>query len=449
MNYIPHDYQTQATNFILEHEKSAVFLDMGLGKSVITLTAIKKLCVDRKEVKKVLVIAPFRVAQYTWPEELKKWDHLKSLTFSVVMGTAEKRKKALDKPADIHIINTENVAWLINDSGHSFDFDMLVVDELSSFKNHKSKRFRALAKVCHLVKRVIGLTGTPASNSFLDLWSEFYILDQGERLERKFYRFLDKYFQPCDRFGYKYKPRLGSEQKIQDNISDITISMKAIDLLKLPECFYHDIYVTLSDKEYKAYNSIKNDLFLRLGGEEIDVKNAAALCTKLLQIANGMVYLDGQDGEKSTAEIHTRKLEALESLLESANGKNVLIACWYKHDQARIKAKFGARSIDTEQDIRAWNEGKIPIGIIHPFSAGRGLNLQQGGSILIWYGLAWSLEGYLQTNARIYRQGQSNTVMIYHILAANTIDSEVLKRLQRKDTSQKALLEAVRAEMEA
>jgi len=444
MKYKPHNYQTYATNFILEHPEAAVFLDMGLGKSVITLTAIRELCLNRFEVGKVLVIAPLRVARDTWSTEIHKWDHLKGLTYSIVIGTVDERKSALKKKAHIYLINRENVSWLIEESGFSFDFDMVVIDELSSFKSYQAKRFRSLLKVRPKVKRIVGLTGTPSSNGLMDLWAEFRVLDLGKRLGRFITHYRNTYFQPDKRNGmviYSYKPLPGAEDSIYEQISDMTISMKAVDHLNMPECVFNEVSVSLSKEERSKYDTLRDDLILSIGESEIDAANAASLSNKLSQMANGAVY--GSD--QSVIKIHDHKLDALEDLIESANGKPVLVAYWFKHDLDRIKARFKVREIKTSKDITDWNDGKIPVAVIHPASAGHGLNLQAGGSTLIWFGLTWSLELYQQTNARLWRQGQkSATVVIHHIVTEDTIDELILKALHKKEKSQNALIDAVR-----
>ena len=444
MKYKPHNYQTYATNFILEHPEAAVFLDMGLGKSVITLTAIRELCLNRFEVGKVLVIAPLRVARDTWSTEIHKWDHLKGLTYSIVIGTVDERKSALKKKAHIYLINRENVSWLIEESGFPFDFDMVVIDELSSFKSYQAKRFRSLLKVRPKLKRIVGLTGTPSSNGLMDLWAEFRVLDLGKRLGRFITHYRNTYFQPDKRNGmviYSYKPLPGAEDAIYEQISDMTISMKAVDHLNMPECVFNEVSVSLSKEERSKYDTLRDDLILSIGESEIDAANAASLSNKLSQMANGAVY--GSD--QSVIKIHDHKLDALEDLIESANGKPVLVAYWFKHDLERIKARFKVREIKTSKDITDWNDGKIPVSVIHPASAGHGLNLQAGGSTLIWFGLTWSLELYQQTNARLWRQGQkSATVVIHHIVTEDTIDELILKALHKKEKSQNALIDAVR-----
>jgi len=446
MKYKPHEYQTYATNFILEHPVSAVLLDMGLGKSVITLTALYDLCLERFEISKVLVIAPLRVARDTWPAEIEKWDHLKGLTYSVAVGSEAQRKAALMQKVNIHIINRENVDWLVAKSGIPFDYDMVVIDELSSFKSHQAKRFKSLMKVRPLVKRIVGLTGTPSSNGLMDLWAQFRLLDTGKRLGRFVGNYRDTFFIPDKRnqqIIFSYKPKPGAEESIYSLISDITISMKSTDYLKMPECVINEVVVALSEKERKKYDSLKQDLVLTLKGEEIDAVNAAALSNKLCQMANGAVYGEA----KKVFDIHDRKLDALEDLIESANGRPVLIAYWYKHDLERIQKRYDVESLNSSDSIKRWNNGEIPVAIIHPASAGHGLNLQTGGSTLIWFGLTWSLELYQQTSARLWRQGQNETVVIHHIITKGTIDEIIMGALRKKEKTQSALIEAVKASL--
>ena len=447
MKYKPHEYQSYATEFILSHPISAVFLEMGLGKSVITLSAIFDLCLDSFLVCKVLVIAPLRVARDTWPAEINKWDHIKGLSYSVAVGTEKERIDALKKQSTLYIINRENVDWLVHKSGIPFHFDMVVIDELSSFKSYGAKRFKSLLKVRPSVKRIVGLTGTPSSNGLMDLWAEFRILDLGQRLGRYISHYRNTYFKPDKRNAqiiFSYKPLPGAEEEIYKQISDITISMKSTDYLKMPKYVSNEVFVTLSDKEWKVYSDFKEDMVANLGDEEIDAVNAAVLSGKLLQMANGAVY----DSENKAHVIHDKKLDALEDLIEGANGKPVLVAYWYKHDLERIKDRFPVRQIQSSKDIEDWNDGKIPIAVIHPASAGHGLNLQSGGSTLIWFGLTWSLELYQQTNARLYRQGQKDTVIVHHIITKNTIDEDVLLALTKKEKTQDALIDAVKANLE-
>ncbi len=446
VKYNPHKYQTYATNFILKHPIAAVFLEMGLGKSVITLTAIFDLCLDSFEIGKVLVIAPLRVARDTWPAEINKWEHLKGLEFSVAIGTKQERLAALRKPASVYLINRENVDWLVNKSGIPFDYDMVVIDELSSFKSYGAKRFKSLLKVRPRAKRIVGLTGTPSSNGLMDLWAEFRILDMGKRLGRYITHYRNSFFTPDKRnqqIVFSYKPLPGAEDAIYRLISDITISMKSVDFLKMPECVINEVPVYLNGKEQSVYDHFREEMVLEFADEEIDAMNAAVLSGKLLQMANGAIY----DDDKNSHIIHDRKLDALEDLIEGANGKPVLIAYWYNHDLERIKTRFNVREIKTSKDIKDWNNGDISVGVIHPASAGHGLNLQSGGSTLIWFGLTWSLELYQQTNARLWRQGQNETVVIHHIITKGTIDEDVMRALKRKEKTQSDLINAVKANL--
>ena len=447
MNFKPHDYQAYAIKYIEEHPIAAVLLDMGLGKTVISLTASFDLLFDSFLIHRVLVIAPLRVARDTWPVEIEKWSHLKGLTYAVAVGTVKERKTALLKQADVTIINRENVPWLIDASGFPFDYDMVIVDELSSFKNHKSKRFKALMKVRPFVKRIVGLTGTPSSNGLMDLWSEFKLLDQGHRLGRFISQYRLNYFVPDKRNGeiiYSYKPLPYAEDAIYRKISDITISMKSEDHLQMPELISTEYDVELSEAERDRYEDLKQEFILNLPGGEVTAANAAALTGKLCQLANGAIYSDS--GE--VISFHDRKLDALEDIIESMNGKPLLVAYWFKHDLARIKERFPVREIRSSQDISDWNAGRIPVAVIHPASAGHGLNLQSGGHTLVWFGLTWSLELYKQTNARLWRQGQaSRTVVIEHILTKGTIDERIMKALSKKEMTQEALINAVKADL--
>lgn len=447
MKYNPHNYQRYAAEFIIAHPISALLLDMGLGKTSITLTAINDLLFDSFEIHKVLVVAPLRVARDTWSAEIEKWEHLKNLRYSVVIGTAQERISALCIPADIYIINRENIQWLVEESGLPFDFDMAVIDELSSFKNHQSKRFRAFMKSRPKLKRIVGLTGTPAGNGLMDLFAEFKLLDMGERLGRLIGQYRNTYFQPDKRNGmviYSYKPLPDAEQRIYDKISDITISMKAADHLIMPELVSTEYMVQFSENEKEKYDRLKKDLIFSTEDNEVTAANAASLSNKLSQMANGAVYSD----DESVIEIHDRKLDALEDIIESMNGKPLLVAYWFKHDLERIRKRFDVREIKSSEDISDWNSGKIPVALIHPASAGHGLNLQSGGSTLVWFGLTWSLELYQQTNARLWRQGQTaDTVVIQHIIAKSTIDEQIMKALKTKDTTQAALITAVKAEV--
>ena len=452
MIYKPHNYQDYAIDYIETHPVAAVFLDMGLGKTSTTLTAINNLLFDSFEVHKVLVIAPLRVARDTWTAEVEKWDHLRSLRCSVAVGTEPQRRAAFDRQADIYIINRENLGWLIEESKIPFDFDMVVIDELSSFKNHNTKRFKSLLKVRPRVSRIVGLTGTPASNGLMDLWAEFRILDMGERLGRFITKYRTDYFMPDKRNGqiiYSYKPLPYAEDAIYKKISDITISMKSTDHLQMPELISSEYEVQLSDEERKHYDELKQDLVLTLGDGEITASNAASLSGKLSQMANGAIY----DDDGNTIHIHDRKLDALEDIIEAANGKPILVAYWFKHDLARIEERLRNLHIpfsrlDDSVSIRRWNSGEIPVALIHPASAGHGLNLQSGGSTIVWFGLTWSLELYQQTVARLWRQGQtSSIVVVQHIVTKGTIDNRIIRALSQKEHTQTALIDAVKANL--
>lgn len=441
MKYVPHEYQEYAKGFIIRENVSALFLDCGLGKTVITLTAIWELLLDYFEIRKILVIAPLRVARDTWTGELEKWEHLQGIVMSAVLGSEKERITALNRKANVYVINRENVEWLV---GHCrWDFDMVVIDELSSFKSHKAKRFKALKKVRPMVKRIVGLTGTPAPNGLIDLWAEIGILDMGQRLGRFIGGYRERFFVPDKRSRemiFSYKPREGAEEAIYQLLSDICISMKAVDYLEMPECVYNRVEVAMNDKEIELYQQLEKDMLIPYEDGDIDAVNAAGLSNKLTQMANGAVY--DENGE--VKHIHDRKLEALEDLVEAANGKPVLIAYWYKHDLARIKEYIGAAELDTAEDFQKWNVGEIPVAVIHPASAGHGLNLQAGGSTLIWFGLTWSLELYQQMNARLWRQGQKETVVIHHLIAKGTLDEQIMESLAKKDSGQSALVDAVK-----
>ena len=447
MKFIPHKYQRYAVDFIKQHSISALLLDMGLGKTVISLTAINDLMFDSFEVHKILIIAPLRVARFSWGAEIRKWDHLKNLRYSIVVGTEKERRAALQQKADIYIINRENLPWLIENS--KFDYDMVVVDELSSFKNYQAKRFKALMKVRPSVKRIVGLTGTPSSNGLMDLFAEFKLLDMGHRLGRFIGQYRTAYFQPDKMNGmvvYSYKPLPGAEEKIYEKISDITISMKATDHLQMPALISSCYEVELSAAERQKYEQLKKDLVLPIGDDEITAANAAALSGKLCQLANGAIY----DDDNKAVRIHDRKLDALEDIIESMNGRPLLVAYWFKHDFDRIaerlsELKVPFSKLDTDESIVKWNSGEIPVALIHPASAGHGLNLQSGGSTLVWFGITWSLELYQQTVARLWRQGQKHTVVIQHIITKNTIDENIMAALEKKEHTQNALIDAVKA----
>ena len=452
MEFKPHDYQKYAIEFIESHPIAAVILQMGLGKTVCTLTAIEHLMYDTFEVSKVLIVAPLRVAKVTWSDEIDKWDHLSHLTYSVAVGSEKERLSALKKKADLYMINRENLQWLIEKSGLPFDYDMVVLDELSSFKSWQSKRFRAFMKVRPKVQRVVGLTGTPSSNGLMDLFAEFKCLDMGERLGRFITQYRNAFFIPDRMNGqvvYSYKPRPFAEEEIYRRIGDITISMKALDHLKMPELIENRYPVYMDDGEKQQYESMKKNLILPyLENEAITAANAAALSGKLCQMANGAVYSD----EGSVVHIHDRKLDALEDIIEAAQGP-ILLCYWFKHDLERITKKLDELKVEyarisSDGSIRMWNEGKFQVGLIHPASAGHGLNLQAGGNHIVWFGLTWSLELLEQSNARLWRQGQrAETVVVQYLVTAGTIDERILDAISKKEKDQNALIDAVKAEL--
>ena len=448
-----HNYQVVAKDFIIGHPNAAVILDMGMGKTATTLSAVNELMFDRFEVTKVLVIAPLRVANTVWSDEIEQWAELRHLRYSKIVGTPKQRKVALQKDADVYIVNRENLPWLVEQCSPYFKWDMVVIDELSSFKSWQSKRFKAFMAMRPYMKRIVGLTGTPSSNGLMDLFAEFKVIDGGERLGRFIGEFRSRYFEEGRRNGnivYEYIPMDYAESQIQDKISDITISMKALDYLDMPELISTKKLVRMSEKEKEKYSQFKKEYVLsELDGLEVTAANAASLTNKLVQLSNGAVYSD----DHTVVPLHEQKLDALEDILESANGEPVLVAYWFKHDLARIigrleKLKVKSRVLKTEEDILEWNKGNVPVGILHPASAGHGLNLQKGGHHLVWFGLTWSLELYQQTNARLWRQGQeAETVVIQHIVTEGTIDEEILKALENKDAQQERLIEAVKAQV--
>lgn len=444
MRYVAHNYQNYAKDFILAHKVSALFLDCGLGKTITTLTAINELMYDSFEISKVLIIAPLRVAQSTWKEEIEKWDHLNLLRYSIAVGDEKERLKALKQNSDIYIINRENVDWLVTKSGIDFNFGMLVIDELSSFKSHTSKRFKSLLKIRPYFERVVGLTGTPSSNGLMDLWAEFRVLDLGERLGRYITHYRNEYFLPDKRNGaviFSYKPQPNAEERIYRRLADMTISMKSTEYLKMPELIRNELEINLDEEDQMKYKRFKKEMVMTIKEKEIDAINAASLSNKLIQLANGSIY----DEDKKFYEVHNKKLDKLEEIIESANGKPVLVAYWFKADKERIEKRFKVREIKTADDIKQWNMGMINLALIHPASAGHGLNLQSGGSTLVWFSLTWSLELYQQTNARLYRQGQKDMVVIHHLITKNTIDEDIMKSLKRKDKTQESLMKAVKA----
>ena len=451
MRFKPHDYQRYAIEFIENHPIAAILLDMGMGKTAITLMAVEYLMYEMFVIYKVLVVCPLRVTR-TWKDEMEKWEQLRGTRYSVVTGTAAQRKKAMEADADIYIINRENVPWLVDKCDIPFQYDMVVVDELSSFKNHQTARHKAMMKVRPFIKRIVGLTGTPASQGLMDLFAEFKVLDMGERLGRFIGQYRLNYFKPDKVNGpivYSYKLLPGAEERIYEKIQDITISMKAVDFLDMPELISNEYPVYLDDSEMQKYEEMKKDLILSTPEHEVTAANAASLVNKLSQMANGAVYTD----DKNVITFHDKKLDALEDVIESANGKPLLVAYWFKHDYTRIverlqKIGVDYMKIDTEESITKWNNGEIPVALIHPASAGHGLNLQQGGNTMVWFGITWSLELYQQCVCRLYRQGQNErTVTIIHLISKGTIDEKIMKALSEKDNTQSSLIDAVKAEI--
>lgn len=451
MKYVPHKYQEVCIDFILKHPEAMVWLSCGMGKTSVACTSLEQMLFDSFEIRKVLIICPIRVA-YTWRDELEQWDHLKHIRYSIAIGTEAQRKAALTADVDICIINRENVDWLVNKSGVPFVWDACVVDEVSSFKNSQSKRFKALMKVRPKFKRIIALTGTPSSNGLEDLYAEYKLMDYGERLGRFLGQFRTAFFRPAVMNGpivYKYTPLPGAEDEIYRLISDITISMDSMDYLEMPELIESNYNVNLSDSEMERYQELKKELVISLPEGDVTASNAAALAGKLTQLANGAIYSD--DGE--IIDIHSAKLDALEDIIESLQGEPMLLAYWYKHDLKRIKERLDKLGvcygiINTDQSIKDWNNKKMQVGLIHPASCGHGINLQKGGSHIVFFGQTWSLELYQQTVARLWRQGQKDaTVVVQHIVAKGTVDERILQALSQKDMTQSALIAAVKADL--
>lgn len=447
MEFKPHNYQAYAIDFIKTHPVAGLFLGMGMGKTISTLTALNDMMFDSFQVSRPLVIAPLRVARDTWPAELTKWEHLKHLRASVIVGTAKERRQAIHTDADIYVINRENLPWLVKELGDAWPYDTVVIDELSSFKNHKASRFKALMSRRKHMRRIIGLTGTPAPNSLEDLWAPFKLFDGGQRLLPYITHFREKYFDPDKRNGYQifsWKLKPGAEEEIYNAISDVTVSMRTTDHLDLPPLTTSSKVVHLDKQEREVYNQLKKDMLVHVDGEVIDAGSAATLSNKLLQLSSGAIYAD----EARTVTVHSQKIDALEDIVEAANGHTVLVAYWFKHELERLLRHFpNGRQLSTAQDMADWCAGKIPLAFIHPASAGHGLNLQSGGHILVWHTVPWSLELYEQTNARLFRQGQTEPVSIIHIEAAQTIDQQVIKSLGTKNQTQSALIEAVKAQL--
>lgn len=451
-----HNYQRYCVDYIKERSGALIFLDCGLGKTAISLTAIADLMFDSFDVGKTLVIAPLRVAKTVWPEERETWEQASFLRMSVMVGSAKQREAALAAPADVYVVNRENVKWLVDyleKHRIPWPFDMVVIDELSSFKNHQSQRWKALKKVRPKIQRIVGLTGTPAGNGLMDLWAETCLIDNGQRLGRFIGRYREAYFKaagmnPYTGVVFNYVPLPGAEEAIYSRISDISVSMKALDYLDMPDQVAVRHYVDMDAAERTAYDNMRDDLLVKLGDDTIDAANAAVLSGKLLQMANGAIYNDAHEMKK----LHDKKLEALADLIEQANGQNVLVAYWFQHDHERIQEYltdlgYALHDLKSDADIADWNAGKIQVGLISPASAGHGLNIQKGGHILIWFSLVWSLEMYQQTNARLWRQGQKEVVTIHHILTRDTVDEDVLKALEKKDTTQQNLIAAVKARL--
>ncbi|MEC0384652.1 DEAD/DEAH box helicase [Bacillus velezensis] len=448
MKFKPHQYQEHAIKHIIDTHAAGLFLDMGMGKTVSTLTAVSDLLYDYFDVSNVLVIAPLRVAEDTWSRESEKWDHTSYLKVSKVLGPESSRIMALDMKADIYVINRENVEWLVNFYGKKWPFDMVVIDELSSFKSSKAKRFRALKKVRPFIKRIVGLTGTPAPNSLIDLWPQMYLLDQGERLGKTVTSYREKYFQPDQRNRtviYSWKLKEGAEEAIHEKVSDICISMQARDWLQLPERIDNIVKVRMADKVKAKYKQLEKDLLLPFLDGDVVADTAAVLSNKLLQLANGAVY----DEKGEIQKLHDEKLNALEDIVDAANGKPILVFYSYKHDLERIQQKFKkAKTLDSSKEIADWNNGKIEMLLAHPASTGHGLNLQDGGHVIVWFGMTWSLELYQQANARLDRQGQKHSVIVNHLVTEGTVDEDVMRALEGKAVGQNALMEAVKARLE-
>ena len=449
MEFKPHDYQRYCINRLINEPVLGLFLDMGLGKTVITLTAVNDLRFNRFAISKALVIAPKKVAEDTWVREVKKWDHLKLLRVIPVLGSQQKRVRALNTPGDIYVLSRDNVQWIVDYYRNSWPFDMVIIDELSSFKNHQAKRFKKLNMVRGHIKRMVGLTGTPAPNGLIDLWAQLYLLDRGDRLGRTSTQYRNAYFSPGSRSRetiFSYEPLPGAEEQIKTSIQDICISLSAKDYLKLPERIDNVIYVKLDTKARKAYDEMERNLLLEVDEETIDAGTAAVLSNKLLQICNGAVYNE----DKQAVEIHDNKLEAFRELIESAQGKPVLVFYNFQHDKDRIlrclrKSRLRIGELKGTTSIEQWNAGQLDILLAHPASAAYGLNLQAGGHIIVWYGLNWSLELYQQANARLYRQGQKENVIIHHLVVEDSRDQDVMDVLGSKQATQDSLLESLKA----
>lgn len=459
MKFTPYDYQRYCITRILQQPRLALFLDMGLGKTVVTLTAVNDLRYNRFLIRRCLVIAPKKVAEDTWTREQAKWEHLHLLKIVPVLGSKNKRIRALNSPGDVYVINRDNVSWLVDYYRNDWPFDMVVIDELSSFKSSKAKRFKSLKSVQPHIARMVGLTGTPSPNGLMDLWAQMYLLDKGERLGKTLTWYRNNYFIPASRNAttiFSYEPLPGAMEAIQEKIKDICVSLRAKDYLKLPEKIMNVRYVKLDSKAQKAYDTLEKQRILEMQEEVIDAGSAGVLTGKLLQIANGAVYVTQEQGcreQKEFIEVHDNKIEAFLELIEAEEGKHMLVFYAFQHDLIRIKKALGkkkliVKELKNTEDIAAWNAGEVDILLAHPASAAYGLNLQDGGNVVIWFGLTWSLELYQQANARLYRQGQKMPVYIHHLVVSGSADEDVIKALEQKDDCQAALLESMKARIE-
>lgn len=456
MKFVPHDYQRYCITRGIQQPELMLFLDMGLGKTVVTLTIINDLRYNRFQIRKCLVIAPKKVAEDTWTREQSKWDHLHLLKVVPVLGSQTKRVKALNSPGDVYVTNRENVSWLVDYYRNDWPFDMVVIDEMSSFKSHQAKRFKALKSIRGHINRIIGLTGTPAPNGLMDLWAQIYLLDSGQRLGRTITEYRNNYFIPASRNAttiFSYEPLPGADEIIKSSIKDICISLQAKDYLTLPDKIMNTRYIKLDAKAQKAYDTLEKQRILEMQDEVIDAGSAGVLAGKLLQLANGAVYVNTNPKQREVMEIHDNKIEAFLELVEAEEGKHMLVFYNFQHDLSRIKAalmnkRLEVRELKNNDDIADWNAGKIDILLAHPASTAYGLNLQDGGNVVVWFGLNWSLELYQQANARLYRQGQKQPVYIHHLVVAGSVDEDVMTALEKKDDCQTALLESLKARVE-
>ncbi len=459
MIFEPHDYQKYCILRGLQQPELMLFLDMGLGKTVVTLTIVNDLRYNRFQIRRCLVIAPKKVAEDTWTREQEKWDHLHLLKIVPVLGSQTKRIRALNSPGDVYVVNRENVPWLVDYYRNDWPFDMVVIDEMSSFKSHQAKRFKALKNIRGHIRRMIGLTGTPAPNGLMDLWAQIYLLDSGKRLGRTITEYRNNYFSPASRNAttiFSYEPLPGADEQIQNNIKDICISLQAKDYLRLPEKIMNTRYIKLDTKAQKAYDTLEKQRILEMQDEVIDAGSAGILAGKLLQLANGAIYVntDTQNPkQREVVEVHDNKIEAFLELVEAEEGKHMLVFYNFQHDLIRIKAALGKKKLEVRElknngDISDWNAGKIDMLLAHPASTAYGLNLQEGGNVVVWFGLNWSLELYQQANARLHRQGQKQPVYIHHLVVTGSVDEDVMAALEKKDDCQTALLESLKARVE-